>query len=460
MSSRLKIFFLAIVPLLVSLALIAYAVRDQQQRLSRSEQALVREEYMSARQAELRNYVQLAVSTIRPLYDAAPGEDRRAEALRLLGSLDYGNDGYFFVYDLQGHTLMHSREPELVGKNLWELRDPQGRPTIQQLIARANEGGGFIEYIWHKPSSGQPAKKLGYVVALPRWGWMIGTGLYLDDIDTTLQQLETQVGGNVAGTMAWIGGIAVVALAVISACGLLLKFSEQRVADARLRLLGRRVGQLQEEERAHLARELHDGAGQTLVSAKLMIESAVEGLGSGDAASRHDLGRALDCIKRTLQEIRRIAHRLRPALLDTLGLPAALQHLGSEFDADGRIAVDINLLGAERELPDEVKTVLFRVAQEALTNIGKHAGATHVVLTLEFHAAGGVDLHITDNGQGFDTEAAALQAEGIGLRNMRERVSAIGGRMQLASRPGIGTEIDVHLPMQVLQQQYAATMEA
>ena len=154
MRLRLKLVLLAAVPLLLSVALIAAAVRHQEQALARREQALVQEAYMAARQAELKHYVDLAVSTIRPLYERRHQDPQaQAEALRLLGSLDYGSDGYFFVYDLQGRVLMHSRQPELLGQNLWELRDPQGQPTIQQLIGRAKAGGGFVTYPWRKPSS-------------------------------------------------------------------------------------------------------------------------------------------------------------------------------------------------------------------------------------------------------------------------------------------------------------------
>jgi two-component system NarL family sensor kinase len=107
---------------------------------------------------------------------------------------------------------MHSRQPELLGQNLWELRDPQGQPTIQQLIAQAKAGGGFVTYPWRKPSSGQMVPKLGYVTALPDWNWMIGTGLYLDDIQSTLGALDRQVGAHITTTLLWIAGIAMAGL--------------------------------------------------------------------------------------------------------------------------------------------------------------------------------------------------------------------------------------------------------
>jgi len=456
MRLKTKILLLAALPLLAALAVIAFTVQQQDRALAQRERALVERGYMEARRAELRHYVLLAASVVRPLHDS--GRDNpaaRAEAMRLLSSLDYGHDGYFFLYDLHGTVLAHSRQPELVGQNLWELRDPLGRPTIQRLIAQARAGGGYVEYLWRKPSSGEMAPKLGYVMALPRWGWMLGSGLYLDDIHATLAQLDQQVSSNVRDTLLGIAGIAAAGVAVISASGLLLNLSEHRIADAKLRLLARQVVQSQEDERAHLARELHDGTSQMLVSAKLCIESAVHELGHAGRAPPSALGKALQRLNDTLVEVRRISHRLRPALLDTLGLPAALEHLGREFTENGRIDARVAVDGEPAELPGEVKTALFRVTQEALTNVAKHAGAARVRVVLRFDAEG-VELAVSDDGRGFDVEAVlGHPTRGLGLRHMRERLAAIGGRLDLQSRVD-GTRLVATVPDAAIRRLEAA----
>jgi len=456
MRLKTKILLLAALPLLAALAVIAFAVQHQDRALAQRERALVERGYMDARRAELRHYVQLAASVVTPLHDSGRDDPAtRAEAMRLLSSLDYGHDGYFFLYDLDGTVLAHSRQPELVGRNLWELRDPLGRPTIQRLIAQARAGGGYVEYLWRKPSSGETAPKLGYVMALPRWGWMLGSGLYLDDIHATLAQLDQQVGSNVRDTLLAIAGIAAAGVAVISASGLLLNLSEHRVADAKLRLLARQVVQSQEDERAHLARELHDGTSQMLVSAKLCIESAVHELGHAGRAPPSALDKALQRLNDTLVEVRRISHRLRPALLDTLGLPAALEHLGREFAENGRIDARVAVDGEPAELPGEVKTALFRVTQEALTNVAKHAGAARVRVLLRFDAEG-VALAVSDDGRGFDVEAVlGHPTRGLGLRHMRERLAAIGGRLDLQSRVD-GTRLVATVPDTAIRRLEAA----
>ncbi|MEO3714342.1 cache domain-containing protein [Roseateles flavus] len=452
MKLRGKILLLAIAPLLASLALIAVGVRQQEGELVAREHATVQRAYMEARRDELRHYVDLALSTVQPLYAQAQGQDaltrRHAseQALQRLATLDYGADGYFFVYDLQGRVLMHSRQPELLGQNLWELRDARGQPTIQRLIAQARAGGGYVEYLWRKPSSQQMAPKLGYVVALPEWNWMMGTGLYLDGIQATLDQLDREAQGNIARTLWWIVGIALAGIVLISASALALNLSEHRLAEQKLRLLAHEVVRSQEEERAHLARELHDGISQTLVSTKLLVEANLR------EPRPALLQQAVERLSSSLHEVRRISHRLRPALLDTLGLDAALEHLARECETAGGPRIDCSCEPRPLPtLPEVAVTVLFRVAQEALTNALKHAQAGQVLLQLQAPAGGDLSLVVQDDGQGFDLRAQNLHPQqGIGLRNMRERLAAIGGQLDIQTRPGHGTWIEARLPAEAL----------
>ena len=438
----------------VALLLVALAVRHQQSDLAQRESGMVERAYMDARRTELRHYVELAISTIQPLYaqDGDP-QARQAQALALLRSLDYGADGYFFVYDMDGKVLMHSRQPELLGRNLFNLRDTSGRAPIQDLLAAARAGGGFVNYLWSKPSSGQMVPKLGYVVGLPQWQWMVGTGLYLDDIQQTLSELNQQAHTNISTTLLWIAGIAAFSMALVSAGGLTLNISGQRAADVKLRLLARQVVQSQEDERAHLARELHDGTSQTLVSAKLLVESALDDLQAGRQPGITGLTSALNRVTDTLTEMRRLSHRLRPAMLDSLGLPAALAQLAHEVGAARSFDIAVSTPQPELTLPDIVKTALFRVAQEALTNVIKHADARHVQIHLTQGPSSGVQLELTDDGKGFDLDAVNRDLQrGIGLRNMRERLAALGGQVVFTSQPGLGTRVQAQVPATALRQ--------
>ena len=453
MRLKAKLLVVAAIPLLLSLALIAAAVLLQQRELARREHALVEGGYVSARRAELQNYVQLAMSMIKPLVDADGDKPAaQAQAVRLLQSLDYGNDGYFFVYDMHGTVLMHPRQRELVGQDLSGLRDPRGNATIQALLARARAGGGYVDYMWRRPSTGQIAPKLGYVVEIPRWGWMVGTGLYRDDIDAATAQLDAQASSNIGQTLLWIAAIAGGGVALISLSGIWLNLSEHRVADAKLQLLARQVVRFQEDERAHLARELHDGATQTMVSAKLLVEAAVDQLERENRTAPPSLDRALTGLTESLNEVRRISHRLRPAMLDELGLPAALELLARETNDAGSTRVEVQIAGDVISLPEEIKTALFRVSQEALANVGKHARARRVGLELTF-ASDGIALRIVDDGRGFEVDRVQLDPQrGIGLRNMRERLASIGGSFEVRAAPGAGTALLAKVPSEAIRR--------
>ncbi|MTV41891.1 cache domain-containing protein [Duganella radicis] len=450
MKLRQKVIFLAITPLILALCAIALAVRHQSVLLAGQQRATIQQAYLSSKEAELKHYVALASHSIAHLYDSGRDDEAtRNEAKRILSSLSYGDDGYFFLYDMQGKTLMHPRQPELVGQNLYGLRDQNGQLTIQNLLQRARAGGGLERYMWVKPSTHKPVAKLGYVIAMPKWGWMMGTGIYLDDVDQALAQVDVQQSGNIHNTMLWIAGIAIAAAVAVGSSGLALNISELRVADAKLKVLAQRVVESQEEERARLSRDLHDGISQWLVSIKLQIEAGIIRLSSAKPDQRQAaqavFEHAADQLSNVMAEVRRISHNLRPAILDDLGLAAALQHLAKEYTLSSGTPVHFEASGCTDGLPDVANTVLFRLAQEALTNIERHAGASRIEIALA-GAEAGVTLRIRDDGHGFDAEGIALHPKrGIGLRNMMERMDAIGGRFEIVSSTE-GTLVTAHAP--------------
>jgi len=436
MKLRHKFLFLAIAPLVLALCAVALAVRAQSLTLAQQQRATIQQAYVASKEAELRHYVTLATHSISHLLKSGRRDEATLdEAKRILSNLSFGDDGYFFVYDMAGNSLMHPRQPELVGQNLFLLKDEQGNPTIQRLLARARAGGGLERYNWVKPSTHKPAPKLGYVIPLREWGWMLGTGIYLDDVDAALARVDAQQRGNIRNTMLWMAIIAALALLAVGVSGLALNIREHRVADAKLKALAQRVVESQEEERARLSRDLHDGISQWLVSIKLQIEAGIIRLAN---PAQQDKAQAVfehtaEQLNDVLGEVRRISHNLRPAILDDLGLAAALEHLAGEFRLHSGVQVAFTASGCTDSLPDVANTVLFRIAQEALTNIERHAGADAITIGLEGDA-GSVSLRIADNGAGFDAEGIAGHPKrGIGLRNMMERMEAIGGEFRISS---------------------------
>lgn len=454
MQLRLKVLILAVAPLLLAIAGVAAVVRIESRALAEAELAAVEPVLIAARKAELQHYVQLALGAVERLHDQGDDAAARNEALATLAKLDYGRDGYFFVYDQGGRNLMHPRQPELVGQDLWNLRDPQGIPTIQRLIAQARTGGGFVEFMWQRPSTGRLERKLGYVALEPKWGWMIGTGIYLDDLAEARARIDREASRAINATLGLISAIAVVAAMLVAVGGLALNLSDQRDAEARMRALAQQVVRSQETERARVARELHDGVSQWLVSVKYMFESVqvrLEALPHADLAPvSESLARGITRMNEVLREIRRISHGLRPALLDDLGLAPALEQMASEFSArtqiDARVEADRSI-----DFPEVLATALYRVAQEALANVERHSGARAVSLRLDRHGTG-IRMCIRDDGIGFDAQQVqSLPRGGLGLSSMRERVETLGGLFDLRSGAQ-GTTIEALFPDAALRR--------
>jgi len=198
----------------------------------------------------------------------------------------------------------------------------------------------------------------------------------------------------------------------------------------------RRAVGAQEAERRRLARELHDELGQSLTGVLLQIDQAIRTPETGD------LEEAREGARRSLDDVRRIARDLRPDTLVELGLPSALNALATRFTLDSGVPVDRHLDHDLPTLGEDVEVVLYRVAQEALTNVARHAEARHV--TLELSCAGNtVTLTVDDDGRGVPPD---LGHEARGITGMRERALLVQGRLRIGRSPGQGTRVRLEIP--------------
>jgi two-component system, NarL family, sensor histidine kinase UhpB len=196
----------------------------------------------------------------------------------------------------------------------------------------------------------------------------------------------------------------------------------------------------QEAERLRVARELHDEIGQTLTAITIEAERA----GEGDPELAPDaLRRVADSVRGSLDEVRRIARELRPEALDDLGLVNALIALCNRLDAESGPRIKRRLQGTLPPLAAEVELVLYRIAQESLTNALRHANADSVTVLLEADAES-VTVRVTDDGTGLPRE---LPGGTSGIAGMRERALLVGGRLTFESRPGQGTEVQLTIPV-------------
>jgi signal transduction histidine kinase len=203
----------------------------------------------------------------------------------------------------------------------------------------------------------------------------------------------------------------------------------------------RRVVDAQELERRRLARELHDETGQALTSILIGLKS-LEETGQTDE-SRAATSRLRELVVATLQDVRRLAVELRPSVLDDFGLVAALENLTSAFAEQTGIAVDFEAVLGEQRMPGDVETALYRIVQESLTNVVKHARARRVSISLT-RLEGSVKAVVEDDGRGFDPASAD---GGYGLVGMRERLALLGGRLRIESTPGGGTTVAADVPL-------------
>jgi two-component system NarL family sensor kinase len=453
-----KLTLLASVPLIVAVAAIAFVVAAQSRALAEREINALEIQLIEAKKAELRNYVTQARNGFYFIYGSAAPDDEEAKqrVSQILSAMIYGEEGQFFVYDYDGTAIVSPRETARIGRNFRDETDGDGTPIVNRLIEIARDGAGYHTYLWPKPSTGVPAQKIVYVTSFPSWQWIVGTGVFIDDVVATVANSRADVEARVKRTFLYITAITLMALLVVFATGMGLNLRERRLADAKLKKLTQRVFDAQEEERGRVARELHDGISQILVGVRYALDNARRRLDRADGSAEAPLSKGIESLGEAISEVRRISRDLRPGVLDDLGLGPALRALAEDFGARTGIEMDYTTVVFRNRLDNDAKIALYRIAQEALTNIERHAEATRVSIDLRGHRRGAT-LRITDNGHGFPSNAPN---QGLGLRNMQERMDQLGGRLSLRSRPGEGVEIEATTPLTHMLPPAPATAQA
>ncbi len=451
MPLKAKLILLTLLPLLLVTASISWISLHQTKTLGAKEVEIFRDSLIKSRENALKDTVDLAFDAIEHIYNDPDIQEAQAkrEVRTILSKLRYGSDGYFFAYDRHGTNLVHPIQPELIGKNLLQLQDEDGDFLIEALLREAQTGGGFHQYLWQKPSTGEVVSKLSYAAWLERWDWMIGTGLYIEDVHQEVASMQAAINKNIETTFFSIVVILSVTVAVIIVLTLAINMHEHRIADNNLKELAHKTVMFQEDEKKHLARELHDGINQLLVSSRCHLELLGNKLQNEDLKAH--LNKSQHSLMRAIEEVRHISHQLRPSSLDDIGLEAALSSLLLDFQAHSGITVETLFSTQPGKLKSEAATTLYRVVQESLNNIEKHAQATKVTVIAQ-QIGNVLQLLIQDNGVGFNTYKA-MEKRGIGLRNMRERVEFIGGDFELMSEIGLGTEITVLLTLEGLMNE-------
>jgi two-component system, NarL family, sensor kinase len=453
MNLKQKIQLLAVLPLAVAMLLVVLVTQYQFDKLSLETATAYKDNVIERRQAELKNYTLLALSSIDHLYNNDDMDIEVAQELAqdVLTNLIYKEDGYFFAYTTDGVGVVHPIQPFRIGENWWELQDESGMFLIQELIKNAQAGGGYVEYSWDKPSAGQVGTKMAYSVMLDKWGWMLGTGVYIDDVEDQVSRIQLSIDRKIISASYVILAIGIISVVAVFATGLLLQFSERKLADGKLQELTKRILTAQEEERRRVSRELHDGISQLIASAKFSIETALLKIKSNQSPEE-DLALTTEKITQTLTDLRRISRDLHPRILDDHGLSAGIESLSVNFSRRTGISVNLDKVAVKNMLSLEIKTTFYRVAQEALTNVERHSSATEVNIAIGIRGRWLI-LSIRDNGKGFDVASLNRNKSpmvGIGLRNMHERLSYHKGVFTIKSDKS-GTFIEAKIPKNYLK---------
>jgi two-component system NarL family sensor kinase len=234
-----------------------------------------------------------------------------------------------------------------------------------------------------------------------------------------------------------------------------MDISERKDAEELSRHLSRRILEAQEGERRRVSRELHDSVNQILASVKFRIESLEEQLTGRNLRFRREARKTKQLLNKAMTEVRRISRNLRPAELDDLGLASAVRSLAEEFTE--RTEIDVTLLEPwpKRSLSPEITESLYRIIQEALMNVEKHSDATRVTISFSVTDEDLV-CSISDNGRGMpldDRGKSRARSGGLGIVDIRERLSFLKGTLAIGPRGKRGTTLTVHIP---LGQQYSS----
>ncbi|PFG45517.1 methyl-accepting chemotaxis sensory transducer with Cache sensor [Vibrio sp. ES.051] len=195
LKSRNKLLLITLIPLLLITTLISMVYYINSSNSLEAELARDRQELIETKKKELKAYMMMGVTAIKPLYDADVNGNNKEAAKDILKAMRFESDGYFFAYDSQGVNTLHAIKPSLEGKNLYDLKDENGVAVIAGLIDASQQGDGFLNFSWHKPTIDAQAPKLGYAEYLPKWDWVLGTGVYIDDVDQQVamqRELRTQ----------------------------------------------------------------------------------------------------------------------------------------------------------------------------------------------------------------------------------------------------------------------------
>jgi PAS domain S-box-containing protein len=346
--------------------------------------------------------------------------------------------GKILTWSIAGERIKQYLEKEIVGKNFAVFYAPgeirQGKPQ-KHLEEAAAKGRADFEG-WRVRKDGSRFWARVVITALrDKAGRLCGFGSVVSDetnrrqAEANLRNLAKKLDQRVQKRTHQLGQAN----------------QELRALLAQLRALAARLQAVREDERTSIAREIHDDLGQALTAMNMDLVWLMQKLLGADASLRLKVNSLLKLVDGAISSVRRIASSLRPGMLDDLGLSAAIEWQAREFQERTGIGCELVLPRLDVELDNERSTAVFRIFQETLTNIARHAAATRAIVKLK-KTGRELVLEVVDDGKGFEN-GALTQEKSLGLLGMKERALILGGLIEICSTPGQGTSVTVRIPL-------------
>lgn len=231
MTIPLRMLYISVIQVILTAFVTYYFVTNQYQDLSDNNVKTLESFLISQKEQELKNYTAIALSSVEHMYDLSGEKNQLAVEDIFKNMLYNSDDGYFFIYDDMGVAVVHPKEPHRVGRSWWHLEDDNGDKIIQILLQKARSGGGFYRYNWRKPSENKKVQKMSYSVYSDKWQWMLGTGVYLDDVYAQLGALQSEIDNHLTNTKEIILKVAFSSIFFIFLFGIAVNLNHKKSRD-------------------------------------------------------------------------------------------------------------------------------------------------------------------------------------------------------------------------------------
>ena len=401
-------------------------------------------EMQNAELQKTRDELEVSLEKITDLYDFAP-----------VGYFSIAESGVILEANLKSAALLGTERSRLINRSVLPIISPESRPVFLAFLKRVfigtkdqecealllKKGGGTFWAVFRAASAVGP---------VGAWRWCrvaFGDVTNRKQAEEAQRRLEDLANTNLGLNREIVRRQTVEHTLKKSEQRQSLLVKQSRDMQGQLRRLSHQILQAQEEERLRISRDLHDEIVQTLVGINVQLAALTQEAAGGPEGLQRKIARAQHTVAESVEKVHQFARKLRPALLDDLGLIPALHALMKTFTKRTGIRASLTAVAAAGRLDTAKRTVLFRVAQEALTNVARHAQASQVEVIIQ-KLPQGFCMRIKDDGKSFQADRV-LHGKGrkhLGLLGMRERLEMVGGSFDVESAPGKGTTIIAQIP--------------